>query len=222
MPNREFTNINGIYVCDQTARNNMPTRTSQLENDSNFVTTAEMTDTTNSLDENISSIVEKLGIAKPLNLEFVIGSLNEDGSDDLNWHYSLMSNDFRMKSNKLTITNNSSGVYGFSLVKFNDDNTFTKAGVYYDDKITLDVDTVSRYRILISKNVFEQLPDTSAKDHFSFFDGASTTNKVEEHEARLQSVENKVEEHETRLQNLATASRSLAVPENLYNLHGYQ
>lgn len=38
MPNREFTNINGIYVCDQKARDNMPTKTSQLENDSNFVT----------------------------------------------------------------------------------------------------------------------------------------------------------------------------------------
>ena len=220
MANREFDNINGIKVCDQTARDNIPTKTSQLENDSNFVTTAEMTDTTNSLDENISSIVEKLGIAKPLNLEFVIGSLNQDGSDDLNWHYSLMSNDFRMKSNKLTITNNSSGIYGFSLVKFNEDNTFTKVGVYFDDKFTLDVNTVSRYRILISKNVFEQLPDTSAKVHFSFFDGASTTSKVEIHETRLQSVENKVEEHETRLQNLATASRSLALPENYYILNG--
>ena len=38
MPNREFTNINGIKVCDQTARDNIPTKTSQLENDSNFVT----------------------------------------------------------------------------------------------------------------------------------------------------------------------------------------
>lgn len=38
MAKQEFTNINGIYVCDQTARDNMPTKTSQLENDSNFVT----------------------------------------------------------------------------------------------------------------------------------------------------------------------------------------
>lgn len=38
MANREFTNINGIKVCDQTARNSIPTKTSQLENDSNFVT----------------------------------------------------------------------------------------------------------------------------------------------------------------------------------------
>ena len=38
MSDREFTNINGIKVCDQTARNNIPTKTSQLENDSNFVT----------------------------------------------------------------------------------------------------------------------------------------------------------------------------------------
>ena len=150
------------------------------------------------VDNDIKIVSEELGIAKPLNLEFVIGSLNEDGSDDLNWHYSLMSNDFRMKSNKLTITNNSSGIYGFSLVKFNEDNTFTKVGVYFDDKFTLDVDTASRYRILISKSVFEQLPDTSAKVHFSFFDGASATSKVEIHETRLQSVENKVEEHETR------------------------
>ena len=38
MADREFTNINGIKVCDQTARNSIPTNTSQLENDSNFVT----------------------------------------------------------------------------------------------------------------------------------------------------------------------------------------
>ena len=38
MADREFTNINGIKVCDQTARDNIPTKTSQLENDSNFVT----------------------------------------------------------------------------------------------------------------------------------------------------------------------------------------
>ena len=38
MADREFTNINGIKVCDQTARDNIPTKTSQLTNDSNFVT----------------------------------------------------------------------------------------------------------------------------------------------------------------------------------------
>ena len=38
MADREFTNINGIKVCDQTARNNIPTKTSQLENDSGYIT----------------------------------------------------------------------------------------------------------------------------------------------------------------------------------------
>ena len=38
MPDREFDNINGIKVCDQTARNNIPTKTSQLENDSDYAT----------------------------------------------------------------------------------------------------------------------------------------------------------------------------------------
>ena len=38
MADREFTNINGIKVCDQTARNNIPTKTSQLENDSDYAT----------------------------------------------------------------------------------------------------------------------------------------------------------------------------------------
>ena len=38
MADREFTNINGIKVCDETARNNIPTRTSQLENDSDYAT----------------------------------------------------------------------------------------------------------------------------------------------------------------------------------------
>ena len=40
MPDREFTNINGIKVCDQTARDSIPTKVSQLENDSNFATNA--------------------------------------------------------------------------------------------------------------------------------------------------------------------------------------
>ena len=38
MADREFTNINGIKVCDQTARDNIPTKTSQLENDSDYAT----------------------------------------------------------------------------------------------------------------------------------------------------------------------------------------
>ena len=38
MADREFTNINGIKVCDQTARNSIPTKTSQLENDSDYAT----------------------------------------------------------------------------------------------------------------------------------------------------------------------------------------
>lgn len=38
MADREFTNINGIKVCDQTARNNIPTKTSQLENDNDYAT----------------------------------------------------------------------------------------------------------------------------------------------------------------------------------------
>ena len=42
MANREFTNINGIKVCDQTARNSIPTKTSQLENDSDYVTTTQL------------------------------------------------------------------------------------------------------------------------------------------------------------------------------------
>ena len=38
MSDREFDNINGIKVCDQTARNSIPTKTSQLENDSDYAT----------------------------------------------------------------------------------------------------------------------------------------------------------------------------------------
>ena len=38
MADREFTNINGIKVCDQTARNSIPTKTSQLENDNDYAT----------------------------------------------------------------------------------------------------------------------------------------------------------------------------------------
>ena len=36
MTKQEFTNINGICVCDQTARDNIPTKTSQLTNDSKY------------------------------------------------------------------------------------------------------------------------------------------------------------------------------------------
>ena len=48
MADREFDNINGIKVCDQTARDKIPTKTSQLKNDSNFVTN-------NVVDEKISN-----------------------------------------------------------------------------------------------------------------------------------------------------------------------
>ena len=45
MPNKEFTNISGIYVCDQTARDSIPTKISQLENDSGFITNNIVNDT---------------------------------------------------------------------------------------------------------------------------------------------------------------------------------
>ena len=38
MADREFTNVNGIKVCDQTARDKIPTKTSQLTNDSGYIT----------------------------------------------------------------------------------------------------------------------------------------------------------------------------------------
>lgn len=38
MADREFDNINGIKVCDQTARDKIPTKTSQLTNDSGYIT----------------------------------------------------------------------------------------------------------------------------------------------------------------------------------------
>ena len=38
MSDREFDNINGIKVCDQTARDKIPTKASQLENDSDYAT----------------------------------------------------------------------------------------------------------------------------------------------------------------------------------------
>ena len=38
MSGREFDNINGIKVCDQTARNSIPTKISQLENDNDYAT----------------------------------------------------------------------------------------------------------------------------------------------------------------------------------------
>lgn len=48
MSDREFTNINGIKVCDQTARDSIPTKVSQLENDNDFATNA-------SVDEKIAN-----------------------------------------------------------------------------------------------------------------------------------------------------------------------
>ena len=36
MADREFTNINGIKVCDQIARDNIPTNVSELTNDAHY------------------------------------------------------------------------------------------------------------------------------------------------------------------------------------------
>ena len=40
MTDREFTNINGIKVCDQTARDNIPTNVSELANDAHYASEA--------------------------------------------------------------------------------------------------------------------------------------------------------------------------------------
>lgn len=59
MPDREFTNINGIKVCDQTARDSIPTKTSQLENNSDFATNANVDEKIANAQVDLSGYVTK-------------------------------------------------------------------------------------------------------------------------------------------------------------------
>ena len=61
MPDREFTNINGIKVCDQTARDRIPTKTSQLQNDSNFTTNSDVDQKINAKAEELNNRIDSIG-----------------------------------------------------------------------------------------------------------------------------------------------------------------
>ena len=61
MPDREFTNINGIKVCDQTARDRIPTKTSQLQNDSDFATNSSVDSKINAKAEELNNRIDNIG-----------------------------------------------------------------------------------------------------------------------------------------------------------------
>ena len=100
MADREFTNINGIYVCDQTARDNIPTKTSELINDNNFVTDSIV----NLLNDNLSDYNKNVTILKNRVILFVKGKyLNSNLEECENADYGYAKIDI-----------NGGGVYTFS------------------------------------------------------------------------------------------------------------
>lgn len=151
----------------------------------------------------LSVITDELELTASLNLTFKIGSVHANGNENLNNKYSLVSNEFSLSSKILTIVNTAeSSNVGFTLVKYNDDDTITKLGVYYDKEVTFD-NTNSKYRILLTKGT--ELSDTSLKDSFRLYDGYQVS---------------KIKVHESRLANLETIVASLSLPSNYYILNG--
>ena len=126
MPNKEFTNINGIKVCDQTARDNIPTKTSQLENDSNFVTDSVV-------DEKIADIT---GVSKVETEEldmpkvFFYGNALPTTKDNVNLTMDYVSNTAKFSSFvKLKCQGNSSMSYAkknFTINMYSDEARKTK------------------------------------------------------------------------------------------------
>ena len=92
MPDREFTNINGIKVCDQTARDRIPTKTSQLQNDSNFATNTSVDSKINAKAEELNSRIDSIGSSSGgssatidgSRLAYFIKSETKDYTDALN------------------------------------------------------------------------------------------------------------------------------------------
>ncbi|MBC5640201.1 MULTISPECIES: SGNH/GDSL hydrolase family protein [Clostridia] len=155
------------------------------------------------VNNNVSNVINELEMATHLNLTFKIGSVHANGNENLNNKYSLVSNEFSLSSKILTIVNTAeSSNVGFTLVKYNDDDTITKLGVYYDKEATFD-NTNSKYRILLTKGT--ELSDTSLKDFFRLYDGYQVS---------------KIKVHESRLANLETIVASLSLPSNYYILNG--
>lgn len=151
----------------------------------------------------LSVITDELELTASLNLTFKIGTVHSNGNENLNNKYSLVSNEFSLSSKILTIVNTAeSSNVGFTLVKYNDDDTITKLGVYYDKEVTFD-NTNSKYRILLTKGT--ELSDTSLKDSFRLYDGYQVS---------------KIKVHESRLANLETIVASLSLPSNYYILNG--
>ena len=115
MADREFTNINGIKVCDQTARDSIPTKTSQLSNDSDFATNA-------SVDEKISGIstgetVDLSGYAKKTDIPTRTSQLANDSN-------------FAVKPNF---------TYAINMISADQQATVTTTGTYPNLTITFNI-----------------------------------------------------------------------------------
>ena len=72
MADRVCTNINGVKVCDQTARDSIPTKTSQLTNDSNFAVKPNFTYSINMIAADQQATVITTGTYPNLTITFNI------------------------------------------------------------------------------------------------------------------------------------------------------
>ena len=150
------------------------------------------------INNNVSNVINELEMATPLNLTFKIGSVHANGNENLNNKYNLVSNEFSLKSDTLTIVNTSGlPTTGFMLVQYNNDDSITKLGVYYDSQKTFN-NTHSKYRILLTNG--SVLTDTSLANSFKFYDGSQDSGSGS--------------------QTDTTSAISLATPTNYYILAG--
>ena len=78
MSNKEFTNINGIKVCDQTARDSIPTKTSQLENDNDYATITQVNQAIDNAQLNGGGEVDLSSYAKITDLPTKTSQLTND------------------------------------------------------------------------------------------------------------------------------------------------
>lgn len=139
------------------------------------------------LDFSIFNLNNLLRLTSILKLTFQIGDVHKNGEINTNNRYSIVSNKFSIKSKNITILNSSNGNdVGFSIVKYSEDNTTEKIGVFYNKEVILENDS-KEYRIIITNGT--QLNDTLLEKNFKFYDGIINQSRIDEIETDIKILQ---------------------------------
>ena len=164
-----------------------------------------------------NDLYSKLGIIKTINLSFIVGGLNDNGTLNPYLNYTIISDVFFINNPKFIIKNkDKTKDFGFTLCKYSskdDIASFTKYGDYFHQDAEFDNDSAC-YRLMITKGqplTEDDIP--SLVDNFIIEDGITSRyeniiSEVESITAEVESITAEVESITAEVESITADIKS--------------